>query len=187
MLRLYAPDAPYTGEELRVSLSSLPSPLELNPRISSSSSLPNSSAIFDPQSIPHVLFSPLDVGRIKKPNHRPRDHNESPMCRITPNTATCWKVSLRSKVSYLHVTCREGRSSSRNSSRALFRSSGGSSRQCKPLISRSDMSKNIIKHLTIILTCLLDESSTVPPGVLDCIIDQFTNHASVSRPGIDHA
>jgi len=43
------------------------------------------------------------------------------------------------------------------------------------------MSKNIIKHLTIILICLLDESTTVPSGVLDCIIDQFSNHASVRR------
>jgi uncharacterized membrane protein len=43
------------------------------------------------------------------------------------------------------------------------------------------MSKNIIRHLTNILIALVEESSAVPQGVMDVIIDQFTKHASVSR------
>lgn len=42
------------------------------------------------------------------------------------------------------------------------------------------MSKNIIRHLTNILIALVEESSAVPQGVMDVIIDQFTKHASVS-------
>ncbi|KAK1921574.1 armadillo-type protein [Papiliotrema laurentii] len=45
-------------------------------------------------------------------------------------------------------------------------------------IIRSDMSKNIIRHLTNILIALVEESSAVPQGVMDVIIDQFTKHAS---------
>lgn len=42
------------------------------------------------------------------------------------------------------------------------------------------MSKNVIRHLTEILVCLLEESPTVPSGVMDCIIGQFDEYASVS-------
>ena len=44
------------------------------------------------------------------------------------------------------------------------------------------MSKNVIRHLTDILVCLIEESPTIPSGVMDCIIGQFTEYASVSPP-----
>lgn len=43
------------------------------------------------------------------------------------------------------------------------------------------MSKSVIRHLGEILVCLVDEAHQVPAGVLDCIIGQFTEYASV-RP-----
>jgi hypothetical protein len=42
------------------------------------------------------------------------------------------------------------------------------------------MSKNVIRHLTEILVCLVDEAIAIPPGVMDCIIGQFTEFANVS-------
>ena len=47
---------------------------------------------------------------------------------------------------------------------------------------RPDMSKSVIRHLGEILVCLVDEAQVVPAGVLDCIIGQFTEFASVSIP-----
>jgi len=47
---------------------------------------------------------------------------------------------------------------------------------------RPDMSKSVIRHLGEILVCLVDEAQVVPAGVLDCIIGQFTEFASVSSP-----
>jgi sister-chromatid-cohesion protein PDS5 len=44
------------------------------------------------------------------------------------------------------------------------------------------MSKSVIRHLGEILVCLVDEAQVVPAGVLDCIIGQFTEFASVSHP-----
>lgn len=44
------------------------------------------------------------------------------------------------------------------------------------------MSKSVIRHLGEILVCLVDEAQVVPAGVLDCIIGQFTEFASVSLP-----
>jgi hypothetical protein len=46
---------------------------------------------------------------------------------------------------------------------------------------RPDMSKSVIRHLGEILVCLVDEAQVVPAGVLDCIIGQFTEFASVSH------
>jgi sister-chromatid-cohesion protein PDS5 len=43
------------------------------------------------------------------------------------------------------------------------------------------MSKSVLRHLGEILVCLVDEAQVVPAGVLDCIIGQFTEFASVSR------
>ena len=42
---------------------------------------------------------------------------------------------------------------------------------------RSDMSKNIIRHLVNILVAVVEESASIPSQVMDCIIDQFENHA----------
>jgi len=49
---------------------------------------------------------------------------------------------------------------------------------------RPDMSKSVIRHLGEILVCLVDEAQVVPAGVLDCIIGQFTEFASVSHPAL---
>ena len=39
------------------------------------------------------------------------------------------------------------------------------------------MSKNLIRYMSQILIALLEESASIPSGVLDIIVDQFTNHA----------
>ena len=44
---------------------------------------------------------------------------------------------------------------------------------------RPDMSKNVIRHLGEILVCLVEEATTIPAGVMDCIIGQFTEFANV--------
>jgi sister-chromatid-cohesion protein PDS5 len=43
------------------------------------------------------------------------------------------------------------------------------------------MSKNVIRHLTEILVCLVDEATAMPAAVMDCIIGQFADFATVSR------
>lgn len=35
------------------------------------------------------------------------------------------------------------------------------------------MSKNLIRHMYEILSVLIDEASSIPTGVMDCIISQF--------------
>lgn len=42
------------------------------------------------------------------------------------------------------------------------------------------MSKNLIRHMRDIMVELLEEASSVPPGVMDCIISQFENQDDVS-------
>jgi hypothetical protein len=67
----------------------------------------------------------------------------------------------------------------------LSRSSGQllvpCSSQGEKLIDRPDMSKNVIRHMTEILVCLVDEATAVPPAVMDCIVAQFDEFATV-RP-----
>jgi len=58
--------------------------------------------------------------------------------------------------------------------------SSGMSSWVMELTDRPDMSKNVIRHLADILVCLVDEATAVPAGVMDCIISQFTQFASVS-------
>jgi hypothetical protein len=45
------------------------------------------------------------------------------------------------------------------------------------------MSKNVIRHMTEILVCLVDEATAVPPAVMDCIIAQFDEFANVRLLG----
>lgn len=42
------------------------------------------------------------------------------------------------------------------------------------------MSRNLFKHLVMILTIIIEEVATVPSGIMDCIITQFENYAEVS-------
>ena len=41
------------------------------------------------------------------------------------------------------------------------------------LISRPDMSKNLIRHMYDILAVLIEEAQSIPAGVMDVIIKQF--------------
>ncbi|KAK4687777.1 sister chromatid cohesion protein PDS5, partial [Tremellales sp. Uapishka_1] len=45
-------------------------------------------------------------------------------------------------------------------------------------IIRPDMNKSLIRHLAEILSTLIDESASIPSGVMDCLIRQFENYAS---------
>jgi len=47
------------------------------------------------------------------------------------------------------------------------------------------MSKNLIRHLVDILVAVVEESSSMPSGVMDCIVSQFTDFASVSWLTLD--
>jgi sister-chromatid-cohesion protein PDS5 len=47
------------------------------------------------------------------------------------------------------------------------------------------MSKNLIRHLVDILVAVVEESSSIPSGVMDCIVSQFTDFASVSWLTLD--
>jgi sister-chromatid-cohesion protein PDS5 len=42
------------------------------------------------------------------------------------------------------------------------------------------MSKSLIRHMRDIMIELLEESSAVPQGVMDCIITQFESRKEVS-------
>ena len=42
------------------------------------------------------------------------------------------------------------------------------------------MSKNLIRHLVEILVAVVEESSSIPSGVLDCIVGQFETYGMVS-------
>ncbi len=46
---------------------------------------------------------------------------------------------------------------------------------------RPDMSKNLLRHLVDILVAVIEESGSIPSGVMDCIVSQFTDYASVSE------
>lgn len=50
----------------------------------------------------------------------------------------------------------------------------------KKLIVRNDMSKNLIRHMRDIMIELLEEASSVPSGVMDCIVTQFEQKVDVS-------
>lgn len=42
------------------------------------------------------------------------------------------------------------------------------------------MSKNLLRFLHEILTALIEESPTLPDGVLDCLLSQIETYAEVS-------
>lgn len=47
---------------------------------------------------------------------------------------------------------------------------------------RTDMNKNLIRNLASILVEVLNESETVPTGVMDCILAQFTPESKADSP-----
>ncbi|RXK35355.1 hypothetical protein M231_07377 [Tremella mesenterica] len=47
-------------------------------------------------------------------------------------------------------------------------------------IIRPDMSKNLIRYMVDILVVLIEESASIPSGVMDCIIEQFTKPSTSS-------
>ncbi|WWC86884.1 uncharacterized protein L201_001763 [Kwoniella dendrophila CBS 6074] len=49
-------------------------------------------------------------------------------------------------------------------------------------IIRPDMNKTLIRYLRDILVALIEESSSLPQGVMDCLINQFENYAT--RPEV---
>jgi sister-chromatid-cohesion protein PDS5 len=54
------------------------------------------------------------------------------------------------------------------------------SREGTWLTGRNDMSKSLIRHMRDIMIELLEEASSVPSGVMDCIISQFEGRIGVS-------
>lgn len=49
------------------------------------------------------------------------------------------------------------------------------------------MSQRMIKHMRDILVALIDETSAIPSGVMDCIIGQFQDAKEVSSSDIPAA
>lgn len=47
---------------------------------------------------------------------------------------------------------------------------------------RPDISKTMLRFLQEIVVSLVEESATMPPGVLDCLLGQVTGSKDVSLP-----
>lgn len=47
-------------------------------------------------------------------------------------------------------------------------------------IARPDMNKTLMRYMRDILVAIIEEASSLPAGVMDCIIGQFEMYASVS-------
>ncbi|ORY30387.1 armadillo-type protein [Naematelia encephala] len=154
LLRLYAPDAPYTGEELRDIFQFFSAQLSLNLK-------PIAQTI-----------KPLQPSRSKT-----NDATQSQTSQTTQSqrvtdipyyTEYCYLLESLATIKSVVLACDVP---------------GGDDLvtgffENFVQIVRSDMSKNIIRHLVNILVALVEESSVIPSGVLDCIINQFETYAS---------
>lgn len=47
-------------------------------------------------------------------------------------------------------------------------------------IVRPDMNKTLMRYMRDVLVAIIEEASSLPTGVMDCIIGQFEMYASVS-------
>ena len=47
-------------------------------------------------------------------------------------------------------------------------------------IARPDMNKTLMRYMRDVLVAIIEEASSLPAGVMDCIIGQFEMYASVS-------